>query len=140
MTQAAPLMFHKDVYIPDFAKVALHTGPLSYSRHALNASGEGAALAAIDLPTHLDVKTATLVEVELNPVTGAVEKQVWRVPLDDKNDLCFPLLPTGFVKTVWLNARADQHATLRRTRYVGGAQWRGMRNKLAGASPAPRAQ
>lgn len=129
------LMFHKDVFIPDFAKQPLHTGPLTYSRHAQNVSGDGGSqLRAIDLPTHLDLTQAKLVEVELNPVTGEVEKQVWRTPLDEQNDLCFPMLPNGFVKTVWLNARTDQHDTLRKSRYIGGYQWRNMKNKLKAAA------
>lgn len=119
-----PLLFHKDVYIPEHARAPIFTGTLRYSRHASNVStGE-------TLPATFDGSGATLVEAELNPVTGQLEKQVWRMPLDDKNDMCFPLLADGTVKTVWLNSRSDTHKTLGRTRYVGGAQWRGMKNKL----------
>ncbi len=130
-------MFHKDVYIPDFARVPLFEGRLNYARHAQNVSAGQGQLAQIELPEVFDASKATLVEVELCPRTGAVEKQVWRMPLDETNDLCFPMLAGGFVKTVWLNARSDTHTTLQRTRYVGGAQWRKMRNKLPGAARAP---
>lgn len=126
----APLMFHKDVFIPDFAKAPLFEGAITYSRHAQNVSSGTEGVDAIELPKVFNAKDATLVEVEVNPATGEVEKQVWRMPLDDQNDLCFPMLPSGLIKTVWLNARTDTHSTLRRTRYVGGFQWRNMKNKL----------
>lgn len=120
-----PLMFHKDVYIPEHARSPIFTGTLRYTNHARNVTNGDT------LPATFDGTGATLVEAELNPQTGALEKQVWRMPLDETNDMCFPLLADGTVKTVWLNRRNDNHATLRRTRYVGGAQWRGMKNKLA---------
>lgn len=124
------LMFHKDVFIPDFAKVPLHEGALRYSRHACNVTVSNGQLEDIPLPPTFVASNATLVEVELNPTTGEVEKQVWRQPLDDKRDMCFPMLRGGFVKTVWINDRTDQHATLQRQRYIGGFQWRNMKNKL----------
>lgn len=133
MQEAAPLMFHKDVYIPEHARAPIFTGELKYSRHALNVSSGSDSITALTLPVSFDGKGATLVEAELNPTTGEVEKQVWRMPLTEKDDLCFPLLPNGVVKTVWLNARTDTHETLRKTRYVGGAKWRGMKNKLFAA-------
>lgn len=103
---------------------------MKYARHAQHVSAGNGALSEIQLPTQFEASNATLVEAEINPETGAVEKQVWRMPLDDTNDLCFPMLAGGFVKTGWLHARSDTHATLQRTRYVGGAQGRKMRHKL----------
>lgn len=125
MTPSAPLLFHKDVYIPEHARKPIFTGGLTYSNHARNVT-TGLA----KLPTAFDGSNATLVEAELNPVTGEVEKQVWRMPYDAVDDMCFPLLANGLVKTVWFNARSDTHKTLGRTKYVGGSQWRGMKNKL----------
>lgn len=126
----APLLFHKDVYIPDFAKAPIFEGALTYSRHAKNVTAGDGQVESIPLPPVFIAKAATLVESEVNPVTGEVEKQVWRQHLDAENDLCFAMLPNGFVKTVWLNAKRDTHKTLQRTKYIGGSQWRNMRNKL----------
>lgn len=126
-----PLIFHKDVFIPDFAKTPIYEGPVTYSKHAQHVSaGEGSA-EAIALPPVFVAKDATLVEAEINPKTGEVEKQVWRQHLNDEYDLCFPMMPNGFIKTVWLNAKRDTHKTLQRTKYVGGSQWRSMKNKLS---------
>jgi hypothetical protein len=126
----APLLFHKDVFIPDFAKVPLHEGPLRYGNHAKNVTAEGGQHKSIPLPEMFVAKNATLIEVEVNPVTGEVEKQVWRQPLDNEWDMCFPMIAGGFVKTVWLNHRTDTHKTLNKAKFVGGYQWRNMRNKL----------
>lgn len=126
----APLLFHKDVFIPDFAKKPLHEGSLRYGTHARNVSSDGGQYRGIALPAVFIAKNATLIEVELNPVTGEVEKQVWRQPLNAEWDMCFPLLSDGFVKTVWLNRRDDTHKTLNKAKFVGGYQWRNMRNKL----------
>jgi len=130
MTPSAPLMFHKDVFIPDFAKKPLFEGKVTYARHAQNVSSGANGIAALNLPEEFHAANATLVEAEVNPATGEVEKQVWRVPFDEQNDLCFPMMANGFIKTVWLNSRTDSHATLRRTRYLGGYEWRKMKNKI----------
>ena len=127
----APLLFHKDVFIPPHAQRPLHEGPLRYGTHATNVASGGGGHQAIELPAEFQAKGAILVEAELNPTTGAVEKQVWRQRLDDEWDLCFPMLPGGFVKTVWLNHRTDTHKTLNKAKFVGGYQWRCMKNKLA---------
>lgn len=132
----APLMFHKDVFIPDFAKVPMHDGcPLRVSKHAADRAAKGGGYDEIPLPPVFIAKNATLIEVELNPVTGAVEKQVWRQKLNDEYDLCFPLLSDGTVPTVWLNHRTDTHKTLNKGKFVGGYQWRCMKNKLVKAKP-----
>lgn len=129
----APLMFHKDVFIPDFAKVPLHEGAVKYSKHAGNVCMGGGSYEQIPLPPVFVAKNATLIEVELNPVTGEVEKQVWRQPLNEEYDMCFPMMADGFIKTVWLNHKTDTHKTLNKGKFVGGYQWRSMRNKLVKA-------
>lgn len=124
------LLFHKDVYIPDHAKKPLHEGKLRYAGHARNVSAGSKSIDGIQLPEEFNAAKAVLVEVELNPVTGQVEKQVWRQSLDAENDLCFPMIADGFVKTVWLNHKKDTHKTLRKERYVSGFQWRNMKKKF----------
>jgi hypothetical protein len=129
----APLLFHKDVFIPDFAQAPIFEGKLTYSRHAQNVTLGDGTRTDIPLPPVFVAKDATLVESEINPMTGAVEKQVWRQHLDAENDLCFAMLPTGFIKTCWVNAKRDTHKTLQKAKYVGGFQWRSMKNKLGAA-------
>lgn len=130
---ALPLLFHKDVFLPEFSKKPVYAGPLHYSQHARNVAQEGGGHGAIELPATLNSKEAVLVEVELDNRTGSVQKQVWRQPLNEEWDLCFPLIPGGVVKTVWLNHRTDTHKTLDKTKFVSGYQWRGMKNKFSDA-------
>ena len=125
-----PLLFHKDVYIPDHAKVPLHEGALKYGQHALNVSSNCAELPHIELPVSFTAKTAVLIEVELNEKTGAVEKQVWRQKLNEDWDMCFPMIGGGFVKTVWLNHRTDTHKTLNKNKFVSAYQWRTLRGRM----------
>ncbi len=133
------LIFHKDVFIPDFAKAPVYVGALRYSRHAQNVSGLVPGGQALRLPATFESKGATLIECELSACGTRVSKQVWRMPYDSDFDLCFPLLPDGTVPTVWLNHRADQHSTLSRAKYVGGAQWRKLKNKLSPQPTPPQA-
>lgn len=132
-----PLLFHRDVYIPDHAKVPLHEGALQYSKHAQHVASGAGDYDAIELPKEFSGRNATLIEVELNERTGAVEKQVWRQKLNDEWDLCFPMLAGGLVKTVWLNHRTDTHKTLNKAKFVGGYQWRCMKGKLLGTAKQP---
>lgn len=127
----APLLFHKDVYLPEHARLPVYQGALTLSRHARNVTAGDGVEDAIPLPKEFTGEGATLIEVELDARTGQVTKQVWRQHLDAKSDLCFPMLPGGFVPTFWVNAKSDKHSTLQRGKYVGGSQWRNMRNKLA---------
>lgn len=126
----APLLFHKDIFIPDFAQLPLFEGVLTYSRHARNVTLDHADMVRIELPVAFAAAGATLIEAELNASSGALEKQVWRQPLDDKRDLCFAMIAGGFIKTCWVNDRTDTHDTLQRGRYVRSHQWRSMKNKL----------
>lgn len=136
MSTTGTLLFHKDVYIPDHAKVPLHEGALRYGHHATHVAAGGGGHAEITLPLEFSAKNAVLVEVELNSRTGAVEKQVWRQNLCSEWDLCFPMIAGGFIKTVWLNHKTDTHKTLNKGKFVGGYQWRCMKNKLIpSASP-----
>lgn len=124
------LLFHKDVFIPEHARRPLHEGALRYGSHATHVTTSGGGHEDIELPKRFAASDATLIEVELDAKTGEVLKQVWRQRMNDEWDLCFPMLAGGFVKTVWLNHRSDTHKTLDKSKFVGGYQWRCMKNKL----------
>jgi hypothetical protein len=130
------LMFHKDVFIPDFAQTPLFEGKVIYSRHAKNVSAGAGGYAKIDLPAIFDASKAELIEVEVDPHTRQVTKQVWRQSLDEERDLCFPLVPGGVIPTVWLNDKADTHETLNKRKYIGSYQWRNMKNKSRAGTPS----
>ncbi len=129
------LLFHKDVFIPEHARQPLHQGALRYGNHASHVSTNGGDYADIELPRQFSAEDAILIEAELDAKTGQVIKQVWRQRMNEEWDLCFPMLAGGFVKTVWLNRRTDTHKTLDKKKFVGGYQWRCMKNKLSGVQP-----
>lgn len=124
------LMFHKDVFIPDFAQLPMFEGKLTYGHHARNVTLHNDKMDSIPLPPVFVAENATLIESEVNPTTGKVEKQVWRQPLDEHRDLCFAMIAGGFIKTCWVNDRTDTHSTLQRGKYIRSYQWRCMKNKL----------
>ena len=126
-------LFHKDVYIPDAGKIPVFEGRLTYGRHAVNVSASDSRLPDIPLPDFLVPKNAQLIEVEMEAGTERVLKQVWRQRLDETRDLVLVVLASGFVKTTYVNARNDQHSTLRKSAYVTGYNWR-CRKKSAAAT------
>jgi hypothetical protein len=102
--------YHRDIGFPQYVVGPEPGLPLTYSRHAQQeASKDLWDLLPQTLPDH------TLIEAE---VLGRREtKWVVRVPTGTQHDLVLVVLPTGFVKTVWLNHTTDTHRTLRRELY-----------------------
>jgi hypothetical protein len=88
---------------------------LIYSRHAQQAALND-RYGHINLPTVLNPMHAELIEVEMSG--GAPVKAVFRLPLDDRRDICLVVLPSGLVKTVWVNLASDAHKTLDASKYV----------------------
>lgn len=97
---------------------------LEYGSHAIKESLSD-RYGKIALPDELDTDSAQVIEVEDDRL-GFTKKVVYRVPHDDKNDLVIVIRPvvdivlnirTGFVKTVWLNRRDDNHKTLDEDKY-----------------------
>lgn len=85
-----------------------------YDNHALRAARDD-RYGQIFLPQTLDIEASQIVEVET--VNNRAVKAVARLPYNDKLDLvlviCDPMDGEIYVKTVWLNQRDDNHATLR---------------------------
>jgi hypothetical protein len=94
---------------------------LQYSRHALRAANEE-TLGTVRLGRYLETSEAQLVELETGWDRVAV-KAVFRVSNDSLTDLIIVvnLQPENsgmyLVRTVWLNGKNDNHATLDTSRY-----------------------
>lgn len=67
-------------------------------------------------PYTLDTNTAQVIEVEAE--NNQTIKVVYRIKYFPKEDLCLAVLvPSGQVKTIWLNHVDDKHYSLRTERY-----------------------
>lgn len=110
-------LFHKDVFMPPSAQSPVYVGKLMYSHHAILAA-KSDRYGKMTLPESFDPKNAELIESELSDDGTTVLKQVWRQALDEHRDLVLVLLPSGKVKTVWINHRRDTHPTLQVSKYV----------------------
>ena len=117
------MLFHAEVFMPEVARRPVYEGPLHYRQHAQDEARKD-RYGRIALPCEFRAAGARLVEAEVVAETERVVKQVWRQPLDELRDLVLVLNPDGFVRTVWVNLRADTHRSLDKTKYVGGYEWR----------------
>ena len=94
---------------------------LTYSGHARTAAARPERFGYdenISLPRAINLKDCEVVEVEMQKGNPVPEKIVVRYPYTDSMDLVMPMYLDGFVKTVWLNDRYDQHHTLDKRRYA----------------------
>jgi len=97
------------------------TMSLTYSGHARTAAARPERFGYaenIDLPRAINLNDCEVVEAEMAKGTPVPEKIVVRYPYSDNMDLVMPMYMDGFVKTVWLNDRYDQHRTLDKRRYA----------------------
>lgn len=109
-------LYHRDVYMPPVAANMRFAVLLRYGQHARDAAITD-RYGKLDLPSVLDTREATLIEAELRGNT--VIKAVYRMPLNEKLDICLVVHPRdGFVRTVWANLRDDDHRTLDRSKYA----------------------
>jgi hypothetical protein len=104
-------LFHKDIYLPAFlGDLNLYSDlAIVPTRHALEAS----LLRGFRAPRTIPAGAMVIeVEVESNRIT----KTVYRFGFDKTNDLV-AVVRGGRLITCWLNAKADKHSTLDRTKY-----------------------
>ena len=115
------LLFHKDIGIPAPLLLMPLTGlKLRYGRHAQQSAMD-------DGLTRLpQVVPAAYTIFEVESTNGKPSKWGIRFPCEERPayDHCVVLLPDGFVKTTWLNARTDKHKTLKRWLYANPSQYR----------------
>ena len=111
------LLYHKDIFMPAEMSRPIHEGPLHYGRHALQEAMSD-RYGRVPLPTTFCPQTSVLIESEYDRERKEVVKQVWRIPVNGKRDAVLVIAAGGFVKTVWINMRNDNHKTLDKSRYV----------------------
>ncbi len=117
-------LFHSEVFLPKRFKAPCFRGKLSYSLHAKTEAAND-RYGAIKLPEMFDpiASNAQLIEVEAGVDAGTIQKQVWRQALNAEQDIVLVVQPDGFVRTVWINLKTDQHATLNSSKYVSQRAW-----------------
>jgi len=116
-------LYHKDIGFPEAVEQALNSAKekgtrikLWYGKHAYRAAHSD-RYGTINLPKRIAVAEAEAVEVEV--VENVLTKVVFRVHYDEIHDLAVVvMLKDGFVKTVWLNRKDDQHRTLNTSKYT----------------------
>ena len=110
-------LYHSQKGIPEEVKKALPTKPmwLHYSRHAEVARYNDRYGVAPELQ-QLDPALAQVIEVETE--NDRPVKVVYRTNVNPQYDLCLVTnIPTGLVRTVWMNKVSDTHQTLNYSRY-----------------------
>lgn len=112
---AATHLYHKDVFLPQRVKETAVL-KLQYSLHA-RTEAESDRYGRISLPLVLDTRRADLIEAEVEPVSRRVLKRVYRAPLDKERDIVLVVNPDGFVRTVWVNLKTDQHRSLDKRKF-----------------------
>lgn len=114
-------LYHKDIGFPAGVTWPLGSFPLRYSIHARQEARRD-RFGDIEhlLPRKADMKACQVIEVKVEKSSRRIESMVLRMPLDGRRDLVLVVVPekaVWFVKTVYLNLRADQHKTLNIGRY-----------------------
>lgn len=112
------MLYHRDVYLPPVRLPAIIN--LDYGYHSLERALVKYNISASQLPSSLENPQDSIIEMEME--VGLLEKIVCRIPFDNDRDLVLaiqPGRPNWFVRTVWLNRRADKHSTLNTSRYAG---------------------
>ena len=124
------ILYHPEVFTPDWFEMPVERAVLKYSKHALYACNNdryGAIPVFETIPlsrftlVELGVRKAKLNQLGIPAHPHKVSKIVVRGTFDATRDSTFVLVPRGgsyFVKTCWFNLRSDKHTTLRRERYA----------------------
>lgn len=102
------MKYHKDAYgLPNFSPFKLR---LRYSRHAVERMEDK----NIHMVPHvLDSQDCEIFEIE----DTDLRKYALRTSYNKFEDLCMAVDETGFVRTVWLNLKTDNHRTLNKQLY-----------------------
>lgn len=117
------LLFHKDVFAPDFLFQTRDILRLRYGPHALDAAeNDRYGDLRPHLPRMLDLGDPDLSIVEVEVLrkgdNASISKRVVRYPVSNKLTLVLVVTADGFVRTVWGNRTDDNHKTLKRSLYV----------------------
>lgn len=116
------MLYHKDCGIPRWIYGLIPSGVknLVYSRHATQAMRTD-KYGSIKAPTWL--KFAAYQIVEITVIGKKIDKMVLRSSYSVDYDIVLVVQPTAnksewFVKTIWLNEKSDNHATLDKSRFA----------------------
>jgi subtilisin-like proprotein convertase family protein len=115
------MLYHREVYLPNNILNALEGEfKIIYGIHAIKQARVKYGLRGQDLPSSAQTTIANIIEVEI--IGNRIVKIVVRLPFDNRDDICVPLIPQSpgelFAKTMWLNSRSDRHRTLDKAKYA----------------------
>lgn len=108
-------LYHFELGFPKGLKTKFGVVPVTYTRHAKQASMND-RYGRIDLPKTINTSKAKAIEVEIKK--GAVTKIVYRTKYNTECDLIMVMSRDCSIRTVWLNKREDKHTTLDESKYV----------------------
>ncbi len=115
-------LYHRDIGFPRDVEFPTGRQPLKFGKHAWQRMQERMLKPFAVLHNQIDFRSAELIEAEVAN-DGTLTQALYRLPLAPGSplDICLVII-TGkayaFVKTVWANARTDNHYSLRRNRYT----------------------
>lgn len=112
------MLFHPEVYWPEWVTVPTHRVFLNWSRHADSARKNDRFG---QIPAIQSVTLGRFKVVEIEVQNRRVIKWVFRGQLSGELDIVLVLIPQPgrwLVKTVWLNEKTDTHRTLDKKRYA----------------------
>jgi hypothetical protein len=115
------IKFHRDLGFPQNYTPPSGARSVVYSKHAKDEAQKD-IYGSIPQLERVNLDTMELVELKVNARTKQVYRYLYRGELDDENDVCLVLQPTGkgkmLVVTNWINKKSDKHKTLRADEYV----------------------
>ena len=108
-------LYHCDLGFPSGLYWPNGLYPLKFGVHAVQAADHDNIY---PLPAYVDTRKSTPIEIGIED--GKIVKILYRIPLDNRKDLCIVVdtrRPVWYVITVWTNDRTDRHRTLNKSRY-----------------------
>ena len=106
-----PVLYHHRLGFPKNIKIKYGTLRLTYTKHAVERAKES-KYDKIVLPEKIDTDQAQAIEVEVGD-DGMPQKILYRASYSALYEMCMAVvIPSGIVKTIWLNRCDDNHNTL----------------------------
>lgn len=114
-------LFHREVFWPKRLDKILPFGirKLEYTGHAKRA-GHTDRYGFVTLPDSVDLSKAYIFEAE-EKEKGKISKFAFRLSTRPEFDTVFVAMPENgslIIKTVWINVKSDNHATLDKSKYA----------------------
>lgn len=113
-------LYHYQLGLPN-ANYHRSKFPLSYTAHArfeLKKDFFKYGLSRSLMPKAISPNISKIIEVGIKE-NGELGKILYRVPVNQDYDICLVVkIPSGVVKTAWINHKADTHSTLQIEKYT----------------------